>query len=264
MRVSVPFSTWGRKASCWPLLKRWISSTKRMVRLPPRARSASASATTWRISLTPASTAEKGTKRAPATWAMRKASVVLPVPGGPQRIMECRRPSSSARRRTFPGPIRCCWPTTSSRPRGRIRSASGAGGEIPGDAGVSNRSTRKVYAAGGALTLPSPLRGTGGLGEGGGEIEERCDARGDDDAAPLELGRVRAIGDERDAAGLGGHAIDPGIAHHDDVRRLRPALAHHAQSIGIRLERGDVVPCHHQVEIGEEVEAVEDEVRHHA
>src|SRR6266542_621858 len=265
IRMSVPFSTWGRKASCCPLLKRWISSTKRMVRLPPRARSVSASATTWRISLTPASTAEKGTKRAPATWAMRKATVVLPVPGGPQRIIECRRPSSSARRSTLPGPIRCCWPTTSSRLRGRIRSASGAGGDVPGETGVSNRSTSKVYAG---ETTPHPALSPQGrgvrLGEGGGEVEERRDAGGDGDAAPLELGGVRAIGDEWDAAGLGRHAVDPGIADNHDVRRLRPALAHDAQSVGIGFEGGDIVTRHHQIQIAEQVEAAEDEVGHHA
>src|SRR6266542_4304927 len=264
-RKNKPFSTCGRKASCCPLLKRWITSTKRMVRLPPRARSASASATTWRISLTPASTAEKGTKRAPATWAMRKTTVVLPVPGGPQRIIECRRPSSSARRSTLPGPIRCCWPTTSSRFRGRIRSASGAGGDVPGDTGVSNRSTSKVYAGGSAPHPALSPEGEGDvLGEGGGEIEERGDAGGDGDAAPLELGRVRAIGDERDAAGLGRHAVDPGISDHHDVRRPRPALAHDAQSVGMGFERGDVVPRHHQIQIAEQVEAVEDEVGHDA
>ena len=33
IRMMVPFSTWGRKASCWALLKRWISSTNRIVRV---------------------------------------------------------------------------------------------------------------------------------------------------------------------------------------------------------------------------------------
>ena len=33
MRVTVPSSTWGRMTSCWALLKRWISSTNRMVAL---------------------------------------------------------------------------------------------------------------------------------------------------------------------------------------------------------------------------------------
>jgi len=45
MRMIVPFSTCGRKASCWALLNRWISSTKRRVLLflrfhsspPPRS-----------------------------------------------------------------------------------------------------------------------------------------------------------------------------------------------------------------------------------
>ena len=98
-----------------------------MVRRPRRARSASASAITCRISFTPASTAEKVTKRAPTTWAMSSASVVLPVPGGPQRIMEWSRPASSDWRNTLPGPMRWPWPTTSSSVRGRIRSASGPG-----------------------------------------------------------------------------------------------------------------------------------------
>src|SRR6266446_807964 len=254
MRVSVPFSTWGRKASCWPLLKRWISSTKRMVRLPPRARSAWASATTWRISLTPASTAEKGTKRAPATWAMRKASVVLPVPGGPQRIMEWSCPSSSARRRTLPGPIRCCWPTTSSRVRGRMRSASGAGAAGMADGGGSKRSTAGLYAA---------TEDGRGSGERGGEVEERADAGRDADAAALELGRVRAVGDEGHAARLGGESIDPGVADHDDVGRLGPALADHAEAVGIGLERGDVVAGHDQVQVAEQVEAGQDKVGDH-
>src|SRR5258707_489160 len=56
----VPISTWGRNASCWPRLKRWISSTKRIVRAPRRARAASASARTARISLTPERTAVAG------------------------------------------------------------------------------------------------------------------------------------------------------------------------------------------------------------
>ena len=103
----VPFSTCGRNASCCPRLKRWISSTKRIVRRRRRARSVSASATTWRISFTPDSTAENATKRAPMTCAISEASVVLPEPGGPQRIIECSSPRSSAVRSTRPGPSRC-------------------------------------------------------------------------------------------------------------------------------------------------------------
>ena len=33
IKVISPDSTWGRKASCWALLKRWISSTNRRVRI---------------------------------------------------------------------------------------------------------------------------------------------------------------------------------------------------------------------------------------
>src|SRR3954469_23512667 len=53
------------------------------------------------------------------------AIVVLPVPGGPQRIMEGILPCSIAVRRMLPLPVRCSWPTRSSSVRGRIRSASG-------------------------------------------------------------------------------------------------------------------------------------------
>ena len=48
----------------------------------------SASATRPRTSLTPVSTAENGVKCAFAWPASREASVVFPVPGGPQRIIE--------------------------------------------------------------------------------------------------------------------------------------------------------------------------------
>ena len=57
IRVTVPSSTAGNSASCWALLKRWISSTKRTVR-NPRRRSSRASAIASRKSFTPARTAE--------------------------------------------------------------------------------------------------------------------------------------------------------------------------------------------------------------
>ncbi len=63
IKVIKPDSTWGRKASCWALLKRWISSTKRTVRVCKfqlvRARS-----TTAATSFLPAVTAEISTKSA--------------------------------------------------------------------------------------------------------------------------------------------------------------------------------------------------------
>jgi len=58
--------------------------------------------------------------------ATSRASVVLPVPGGPQRIMETGRPPSTMVRNDAPGESRCSCPTTSSRVRGRILAASGA------------------------------------------------------------------------------------------------------------------------------------------
>ena len=73
-------------------------------------------------------TALNATKSAPASVASSRASVVLPVPGGPQKISECSAPLSIACRSGRPGPSRCSWPTNSSSVRGRIRSASGVPG----------------------------------------------------------------------------------------------------------------------------------------
>ena len=66
--------------------------------------------------------------------AISRASVVLPTPGGPQRIIECSRPDSKATRSGLPGPSRCCWPITSSSVFGRSRSASGAAAGGVGEA----------------------------------------------------------------------------------------------------------------------------------
>ena len=51
----------------------------------------------------PASTALKATKCACVVSAMRRASVVLPVPGGPQRMIDCSRSRSIASRSGLPG-----------------------------------------------------------------------------------------------------------------------------------------------------------------
>ena len=53
-------------------------------------------------------------KSSPNAFAISRASVVLPTPGGPHRIIECGRPDSKATRSGLPGPSRCDWPTTSS------------------------------------------------------------------------------------------------------------------------------------------------------
>ena len=59
--VTVPLSTCGRKASCCPRLKRWISSTNRIVPRPSSSRRSAASATISRTRGTPSVTAENGT-----------------------------------------------------------------------------------------------------------------------------------------------------------------------------------------------------------
>ena len=53
--------------------------------------------------------------------------VVLPVPGGPHRIIEASRCASAMRRIGPSGPSRWSWPTTSSSDCGRSRSARGVG-----------------------------------------------------------------------------------------------------------------------------------------
>ena len=77
------------------------------------------------MSLIPLVTAENVTKRALVVRAMTFASVVFPTPGGPQKIIDGTLSFAIIPRRTFPSPIKCPWPATSSRVRGRSRSASG-------------------------------------------------------------------------------------------------------------------------------------------
>ena len=76
--------------------------------------------------MTPAVTADSSRNRRRVLRAITIASVVLPVPGGPQRTALSGASPSTSRRIGAPGPSRCCCPTTSSSVRGRIRTASGA------------------------------------------------------------------------------------------------------------------------------------------
>ena len=124
IKMMLPFSTKGRKASCCALLKRWISSTNTIVRSPKR-RLSSACCMTCLISLMPLVTAEKSMNVALVWFAMMRASVVLPTPGGPQKIMEEIWSCSIRRRSTLPGPSRWVWPTNSESVCGRSRAASG-------------------------------------------------------------------------------------------------------------------------------------------
>ena len=126
MSTTSPSSTAGNSTSCWDLLKRCTSSMKSMVPLPcsPRRRWASARAS--RTSLTPAAVAESVIRCLAVVSASRRARLVLPVPAGPHRIDDPTRSDSASRRKGAPGPMRCSWPTTSSRVRGRRRAARGA------------------------------------------------------------------------------------------------------------------------------------------
>ena len=72
-----------------------------MSRVP---RKALACSTTARMSLMPASTADSAMNSACAPVATSRANVVLPVPGGPHKIIECGRPDSNARRNGAPAP----------------------------------------------------------------------------------------------------------------------------------------------------------------
>lgn len=75
---------------------------------------------------------------------MAFAIEVLPVPGGPHRMTEGRRPQWIAERRRESPARRWSWPTISSSTRGRIRSDSGAcgGGGVDSEQGVSGNLRR--------------------------------------------------------------------------------------------------------------------------
>src|SRR5215475_5399725 len=95
-----------------------------MVRWPERDLNCAAAITSL-ISFMPARTALKRTKSDLVRRAIRRASVVLPQPGGPQKSMEPKLSDSIWTRSGLAGPRRFSWPMNSSRVRGRMRSARG-------------------------------------------------------------------------------------------------------------------------------------------
>ncbi len=123
-RITVPSSMTGRKPSCWARLKRWISSTKSNVWRPSIRRMRAASKTFFK-SATPEKIAEICSKASPASPESSRATVVLPVPGGPQKIIEPSEPDAIMRASTPSSPVKCSWPVTSASVFGRSRSASG-------------------------------------------------------------------------------------------------------------------------------------------
>ena len=78
-----PSSTAGSSVSCWALLKRWISSRKKIVGSPLVERRCWARSRTSRTSWRPALTADASSNAARAPRASMRAIVVLPLPGGP-------------------------------------------------------------------------------------------------------------------------------------------------------------------------------------
>ena len=100
-----------------------------------------ARAATSRTSFTVAVTAESCSNALAVVRAMSWAMVVLPVPGGPQRITDDSRSAWISARSGRPGPSRCSWPTTSSSDVGRRRAASGAWRTRRSSAAAAKRSS---------------------------------------------------------------------------------------------------------------------------
>ncbi len=91
---------------------------------------------------------------------MSWARVVLPVPGGPQRITDDSRSASISARSGWPGPSSWSWPTISSSVAGRSRAASGAWRARRSDGGSGEQVARR--RAGHGLRLPAGRARPGG------------------------------------------------------------------------------------------------------
>ena len=83
-------------------------------------------ASTRRTSATPVCTADSSTNSARVLWATIRARVVLPLPGGPKKIIDGTRSAAIARRSPLSGPTTSAWPSNWSSVCGRSRWASGA------------------------------------------------------------------------------------------------------------------------------------------
>src|SRR5947208_17054287 len=152
-----------------------------MVRLPDLDLISDAAMTSL-ISFMPESTALKEMKSDLVSRAIKRARVVLPQPGGPQKSMEPILSDSICTRSGLPGPRSFSWPMNSSRVRGRMRSARGwlAAGtwESAGEAGSMEN---WPIAAGGPTQLGGKARGDtcgGGAGSVGVGKEGQMGARG--------------------------------------------------------------------------------------
>src|ERR1700693_4143339 len=87
--------------------------------------------------------------------AIRRASVVLPTPGGPQNSSDGTRSSTIARRRNPLLPTTSSGPSNSSSERGRIRSASG----VPLSGVASELRSGSANSISVTAAAPAPGRG---------------------------------------------------------------------------------------------------------
>ena len=125
--VMTPSSTPGSSASCWDLLKRWISSRKRIVRRPVAPSRSRARASTSRTCATVAETAESSSNAAPVASRDDPRERGLAAPG---RAVEDRRarPGPPRSRAAAPSPRRgrAAVRRTRRATAAACRSASGA------------------------------------------------------------------------------------------------------------------------------------------
>src|SRR5215472_16493291 len=138
-------------------------------------------------SATPEKTAERGSKCSEVCSARSRASVVLPQPGGPQRIIEEIWPEATMRPMGASGARRCCWPTISSSRLGRSRSASGRGAwdsNNPVTANSSIDTQRAGFPVSAESDVPAAVGGVERLLQVGDLVEVAAVDRDDDVPLP--------------------------------------------------------------------------------
>src|SRR6056300_208067 len=128
IRVIIPDSTAPRSESCWALENRCISSRNNTVGLSKLSLSALASLMTSLTCETELSTALSSTYFDEPVWEIILASVVLPLPGGPQSSTELIDFVTSPETSRASGELSASaafWPTKSLRVLGLSLSANG-------------------------------------------------------------------------------------------------------------------------------------------
>lgn len=124
IRVIMPFSTHGSRTSCCDLDQRCISSRKSIVCCPDLKLLCA-----FVIIFTTSSffdrTHDRWKNSASSEFAMTRARLVLPQPGGHQRRIDGSLPASMNFLIDFPAHMRCCCPTRSSSFSGLRSDARG-------------------------------------------------------------------------------------------------------------------------------------------